>query len=326
MAFDPERIPGVGPAIAEGLTKAGYDSIKSVAVASPSEISAETGVTSEKAKDIIEWAREEANVGGLGGRGPTFEQKSSTAKLSFGVDGVDELLDGGLETQSITEIFGSDGCGRNLIAHRLCVLAQLPIDEGGLAGSAIYIDTRNGFDPEIVSDIVQSLPDDQKTQLADRHGVSLDEIETAVLEDIHVSEAESVSEQILLAEDAKSKAESLANSTDPVRLVCVDTLTDHFKTEFQGRGEMAERQQKLNKHLHHLMRLGDLFNTAVVVTNYPGNKANDSFGGSLLSHTATFKLKMLQDSKEKRTARLVSSPTDRSGEVSFRIVRNSIKP
>lgn len=326
MVFDPERIPGVGPAIAERLIEAGYDSIKSISVASPSEISAETDVASEKAKDIIEWAREEANVGGLGGEGPAFDQKSSTAKLSFGVDGVDELLDGGFETQSITEIFGSDGCGRNLIAHRLCVLAQLPIDEGGLAGSAIYIDTRNGFDPKIVSEIVQSLPDDQKTQLADRHGVSLDEIETAVLENIHVSEAESVSEQILLAEDAKSKAESLANSTDPVRLVCVDTLTDHFKTEFQGRGEMAERQQKLNKHLHNLMRIGDLFNAAVVVTNHPGSKTDESFAGSLVNHAATFQLRVLQDSKEKRTARLVSSPTNREGEASFRIVGTRIKP
>lgn len=325
MAFDPERIPGVGPAIAEGLTKAGYDSIRSVAVASPSEISAETGVTSEKAKDIIEWAREEANVGGLGGRGPTFEQKSSTAKLSFGVDGVDELLDGGLETQSITEIFGSDGCGRNLISHRLCVLAQLHTDMGGLAGSAIYIDTRDGFDPETVNAIVESLSDDQKTRLADRHGVSPDEIGAAVLENIHVSKAESVSEQILLTEDAKSKAESLADSDNPVRLVCTDTLTDHFKTEFQGRGEMAERQQKLNKNLHDLRRVGDMFNAAIVITNYPGSKADDSFGGSILSHTAMLRLKLLQDSKEKRTARLVSSPTDRSGEASFRIVGNSIE-
>jgi len=319
MTFDPEQMPGVGPATAEKLLNAGYDTVRSVAIASPGELSKKTDIGASTASDLINWAREKADVGALESEGGVLQSKQQIERIRFDVDALDELMDGGVETQSLTEVFGAEGSGRSLIAHRLSVLAQLPSEAGGLGGSAIYIDTRGEFDPATISTIVQSLSEDQKRKLRDRHGVAEDEVETAVLENIHVSKVDSVNEQIIMAEKAKEKAESLRESENPVRLVCVDTVSEHFKSEYQGRSEFSERQMKLNKHLHDFMRIGDLYNAAIVYTNDDGNKPNSSFGGQILSHTSTFQLRLLKQSTEKRTARLVSAPTLGDDECEIRI-------
>lgn len=319
MSFDSEEIPGVGPSTAEKLADAGYDSYKKIAVSSVGELSSEADIGSSLATDVINKARDEANVGGFGSGSSILQRRDEIGKLIFGVDALDDLLDGGIETQSLTELFGSEGSGRALIAHRLCVLVQLPLEVGGLAGGAIYIDTRGSFDPDTIVSILQSLSDQQRQQLVDRYDVNESELADIVLENIYVSKVDSVNEQIIMAEQAKSKAEDLDDTENPIRLVCVETVADHFHEEFQGRSELAERHQKLNKHLHDLMRIGDLFNTAILFTNYPGNKTDESYGGSILSHTTTFQIRLLQDSQTKRTARLVSAPGPHGGESKFRI-------
>ena len=58
------------------------------------------------------------------------------------------LISGGIETGSITEIFGEFRTGKTQLCHQLCVMSQLPIDMGGAEGKVIYIDTENTFRPE----------------------------------------------------------------------------------------------------------------------------------------------------------------------------------
>ncbi|MCG7854028.1 MAG: DNA repair and recombination protein RadA, partial [Methanosarcinaceae archaeon] len=138
---------------------------------------------------------------------------------------------------------------------------------------------------------------------------------------IHVARAYNSNHQILLVDSASELADELKDSEKPVRLMIVDSLTAHFRAEYVGRGTLADRQQKLNKHLHGLQRFGDLHNSSVVVTNQVMSKPDAFFGdptkpigGHILGHTATFRLYLRKSKGDKRIVRLVDSPNLPDGE------------
>jgi len=118
----------------------------------------------------------------------------------------------------------------------------------------------------------------------------------------------------------------------PVRLLVVDSVTAHFPAEYVGRGTLADRQQKLNKHLHELMRFADLNNSLILVTNQVMAKPDTFFGdptkpvgGHVLGHTATFRLYLRKSKGEKRIARLVDSPNLPDGEAVFSVTLEGLK-
>jgi DNA repair protein RadA len=146
------------------------------------------------------------------------------------------------------------------------------------------------------------------------------------LRKIHVARAYNSNHQILLAESALDLAEKLKKSGKPVRLLIVDSLTAHFRAEYVGRGTLADRQQKLNKHLHTLMRFADLNNAVVLVTNQVMAKPDAFFGdptkpvgGHIVGHTATFRIYLRKSKGEKRIARLIDSPNLPDGEAVFSV-------
>jgi meiotic recombination protein DMC1 len=47
----------------------------------------------------------------------------------------------------------------------------------------------------------------------------------------------------------------------------VDSIISLFRTDYTGRGELCERQQKLNQFLAKLSRMADEHNIAVFITN-----------------------------------------------------------
>ena len=250
-SFGIDDLPGVGPATAEKLREAGFSSVEAVAVASPSELSNASDIGEATASKIISAARRAADIGGFETGDVILERRRHVGKLATGSRAFDELLGGGVETQAITELYGEFGSGKTQVAHQLAVSVQLALERGGLEGSCILIDTENTFRPERISQIAEGLdlnPED-------------------VLRNIHVARAHNSNHQILLVEAASELSEQLKGSDYPVRLLIVDSLTAHFRAEYVGRGTLADRQQKLNKHLHDLMRFGTLNNAVVLVTN-----------------------------------------------------------
>ncbi|MFB6198155.1 MAG: DNA repair and recombination protein RadA, partial [Halobacteriaceae archaeon] len=155
----------------------------------------------------------------------------------------------------------------------------------------------------------------------------------SMLEKIHVAKAFNSNHQILLAEKAKELASESEDDEFPVRLLSVDSLTAHFRAEYVGRGELADRQQKLNKHLHDLMRIGDLHNTAVIVTNQVQSNPDSFFGdptkpigGNILGHTSTFRMYLRKSKNDKRIVRLVDAPNLADGEAVMRVQDGGLKP
>jgi len=335
---DLEDLPGVGPATAEKLTENGYDSYQGIAVASPGELSNTADVGESSAADIIQAAREAADIGGFESGAEVLERREQIGKLTWGVEEVDELLGGGVETQSITEVYGEFGAGKSQVTHQLAVNVQLPAEHGGLEGSAIFIDSEDTFRPERIEQMVEGLEDDVIADTMGLHGVAeegeadpsdddlFDDLVESILDKIHVAKAFNSNHQILLAEKAQELASEGQDEEFPVRLLAVDSLTAHFRAEYVGRGELADRQQKLNKHLHDLMRVGDLNNTAVVVTNQVAANPDSFFGdptqpigGNILGHTSTFRLYLRKSKGDKRIVRLVDAPNLPDGEGVMRV-------
>ena len=338
---DLESLPGVGPATAEKLKDAGYDSYQSLAVASPGELSGAADIGDSTSHDIINAARDAADIGGFETGATVLERRERIGKLEWCVPEVDEMLGGGVETQSITEVYGEFGAGKSQVTHQLAVTVQLPQDCGGLHGSCIFIDSEDTFRPERIDDMVRGLDDeilqatmdDREIEGTPGDEAAMEELVNSFLDYIHVAKAFNSNHQILLAEKAKELASEHEEADYPVRLLCVDSLTAHFRAEYVGRGELAPRQQKLNKHLHDIDRVGNLYNAAVVVTNQVMSNPDAFFGdptkpigGNILGHKSTFRLYLRKSKGTKRIVRLVDAPNLPDGEAVMRVEGAGLKP
>jgi len=341
---DLEELPGVGPATAEKLRENGFDGYQGIAVASPGELSNTADIGESSAADIISAAREAADIGGFESGATVLERREQIGKLTWNVDEVDDLLGGGIETQSITEVYGEFGAGKSQVTHQISVTVQLPREHGGLEGSAMFIDSEDTFRPERIDQMVKGLSDEVLEDSMVLHGVVeeaddadatdeelLDDLVETMLDNIHVAKAFNSNHQILLAEQAQDLASETQDDEFPIRLLCVDSLTAHFRAEYVGRGELAERQQKLNKHLHDLMRVGDLHNTAVVVTNQVASNPDSFFGdptqpigGNILGHTSTFRIYLRKSKGDKRIVKLVDAPNLPDGEAVMRVEEDGL--
>ena len=338
---DLENLPGVGPATAEKLRDNGYESFQSIAVASPAELSNQADVGESSASDIINAARDAADIGGFETGADVLSRREEIGKLEFIIDEVDELMGGGVETQSITEVYGEFGAGKSQVTHQLAVNVQLPREHGGLEGRAIFIDSEDTFRPERIDEMVRGLPDGAIEAALEQREIegdagdedALEALVEDVLDKIHVAKAFNSNHQILLAEKAQEIAGEHEDDEFPVRLLCVDSLTAHFRAEYVGRGELANRQQKLNKHLHDLDRVGNLYNTAVIVTNQVQSNPDAFFGdptkpigGNILGHKSTFRLYLKKSKQDKRIVKLVDAPNLPDGEAVMRVKGVGLKP
>lgn len=305
-----EDLPGVGEATAEKLREAGFKDIKAIAVATPADLKDVAGIGGAAAKKIITAAKGGIDIGFMKGT-ELLERRQLVGRITTGSSTLDNLLGGGIETQAITEFFGEYGSGKTQIAHQLSVTVQLPREQGGLGKKAIYIDTENTFRPERIIHMAEAL--------------ELDKNE--VLDNISVARAYTSDEQMLWGE----KVPEIADSGD-YGLIIVDSLTSQFRADYTGRGLLAERQQKLNRHMHTLLRVGDTKNMAIMVTNQVMAKPDMFFGdptapigGHIVGHTATFRIYLRKSKGGKRVGRLIDSPNLPEGEAIFKIIKEGIR-
>ncbi|MCI4340291.1 MAG: DNA repair and recombination protein RadA [Thermoplasmata archaeon] len=306
-----EDLTGVGTTTADKLREAGYTDLMEIAVASPGDIAEAAEIGTAIAMKIIADARKLADVGSFELGTALLERRKKLGRITTFAKSLDELLGGVVETQAITEFAGEIGTGKTQIAHQIAVDIQLPVDQGGLNAEVVYIDTESTFRPERIVDMAK--------------GVGLDP--DAALQRIHVARAFNSSHQMLLVQ----KAQELAREK-PIRLLVVDSLTAHFRAEYAGRAELAPRQQLLNKHLHELLRFGDTYNAAIVVTNQVSARPDILFGdptrpigGNIVAHAATYRLYLRKSKPPKRIARLIDSPNLPEGEAVYSLTSEGIR-
>jgi DNA repair protein RadA len=279
----------------------------SIGVATPGEIVDASGVTEATARKLIKAARDALDMGFVSGT-DVMAKRDAVLKISTGVPSFDEILGGGFETGCITECFGQYGSGKTQVAHLLAVSTLVTYPESYV----VYIDTENTFRPERIQ------------QFAKGKGLDPEE----ALKRIKVAKAYNSDHQMLLAE----KVEGLIKDGLDVKLVIVDSLTAHFRAEFVGRGSLAERQQKLNKHMHVLSKLADMYNLSSYVTNQVMAKPDQFFGdpteaigGHIVGHNSTFRIYLRRGKKGTRVAKLVDAPNMPDAECVFNVTEEGLE-
>ncbi len=302
-----KELSGVGPASIEKLEESDYTTLASIAVASKSELVDTTGLPSSLATKIINFAREKANMNFVTGS-ELMEKKEHVEEIKIGSDSINDILGGGFQTGSIYEAFGEFGSGKTQIAHELVVCSQKLSEDA----KVVYIDTESTFRPNRVESIAKEKGFDP----------------SKVLDNTFVARSYNTDHQMLLADKVN---DMITKDNENVKLVVVDSLTGHFRAEFIGRGALAERQQKLNKHMHTLLKLATNHNICVFVTNQvmsdPGQFFGDptkAIGGHIVAHASTYRMYIRKAKKSSRVAKLVDSPDMPEGEARFFIVEGGL--
>ena len=308
LVSKPSDLPGVGPATVEKLETVGFRDLMSVGVATPGELIEVTGMTQAAAKKIIAAARAALDMGFESGI-DLLKKRELVIKIPTGSKTFDDLMEDGFESGAITECFGEFGSGKTQLSHILAVnvLKNYP------DSSVVYIDTENTFRPERI------------IQLAKAAGVDPDK----VLQNIKVARAHNSDHQMLLAEKID---DLVVDKGLDVKLVIVDSLTAHFRAEFIGRGTLAERQQKLNRHLRDLAKAAAKHNLCVYITNQVMAKPDQFFGdptasigGHIVGHASTFRVYLRKGKKGSRVAKLIDAPNLADGECNFFVEEGGLK-
>jgi DNA repair protein RadA len=231
--------------------------------------------------------------------------------ITTGSTEVDKILNGGIETRSMSELAGMNGAGKTQFCLQLCVNVQLSEDKGGLDGNALFIDTENTFRPERIMGIAEAM--------------GLDPIKTA--ENVLLARAFTSDHQVFLTDNCDSKIRD-----ENVKLLIVDGLMTHFRSEYIGRDALSVRQQKLNEHMSKLRKLMIEYKLAVVYTNqvisspdlFGGTKA---VGGNIVGHGGAQRIYIRRPKKSspKRIIALRKSPYMPDAEAVFKITENGVE-
>uniref|UniRef100_A0A8R1ITN9 Uncharacterized protein n=1 Tax=Caenorhabditis japonica TaxID=281687 RepID=A0A8R1ITN9_CAEJA len=119
-------------------------------------------------------------------------------------------------------------------------------------------------------------------------------------------------------------------------VVIVDCATAHFRNEYTGRGDLAERQTKLSAFLKCLAKLADEYGVAVIITNQVVAQvdggggmfqadAKKPIGGHIIAHMSTTRLYLRKGKGENRVAKMVQSPNLPEAEATYSITNHGIE-
>jgi DNA repair protein RadA len=310
-----DTLDDIGPTTKGYLEQAGFKSIKDLVVRGPVDVSEATGMQIDKSVYLCNKARSKLEEMGIIEKSFTkatalYEKRKNEERISTGSKNLDDLFGAGIETRAITEIYGEYGTGKTQLCHTLCVTVNLDKHLGGLNAGALYIDTENTFRPERIVSIARARDLD-----ADR-----------ILDNILVAKAYNSAHQELIIEQTGPVID-----TNGIKLVIVDSAVAHYRAEFLGRASLSERQQKLNKFMHILLRIAETYGVAVVATNQIQSSPDSIFGdalkpigGHVVAHTSTYRV-YLKRSGKNRIARMVDSPYHPEREVLFTLAESGVE-
>ncbi|HMF32081.1 MAG TPA: DNA repair and recombination protein RadA [Candidatus Lokiarchaeia archaeon] len=310
LNYNIQDLPGVGKSIAVKLQEAGYSTLQAIAMTPPAMLQDECALGEKTCEKIVQAAREALNIG-FQTADLVWEKRKNLKKISTGSAQLDELIGGGVESGSLTEFYGEFRTGKTQIMHQLCVNVQKPVEQGGMGGGALYIDTESTFRPERIVQIA--------------NGQSMDYKE--VLKNIIYARAYNSDHQVILVKEAPRII-----TEHNIKLVIVDSVITHFRSEFIGRGTLARRQGMLNLHLHNLHRLAEIYNIPVVITNQVQSKPDTMFGdpnqatgGHVVAHAGTVRVYLKKGKGDQRIAKMIDAPNLPQGEAVFLITEEGIQ-
>jgi DNA repair protein RAD51 len=303
---------GVSATDTKKLREGGFQTVESVAYATRKRLLAVKGISETKADKLIAEAAKLVPLGFTTAR-EYDDVRSSQLQLSTGSKELDTLLGGGLETGSITEMFGEFRTGKTQLCHTLSITCQLPMTDGGAEGKAMYIDSEGTFRPERLKSI------------AARFGLDPDE----ALENVSYARAYNSDHQLALLQQA-----SALMAESRYAILIVDSATALYRTDYTGRGELASRQQHLGQFLRYLQRIADEFGCAILITNQVVAQVDGGamfavdpkkpIGGHIIAHASQTRLSLRKGRGENRICKIFDSPSLPEGEATFAICEGGI--
>lgn len=304
---------GINKQDVQKLKAAGFHTVESIAHATMRKLMDIKGISEPKAMKLKDTIKSNRLVCS-GFQSATDKLVASRDVLFIGTGSreLDGLLDGGIETGSLTEVFGEFRTGKTQLCHTLCVTCQRSMDQGGAEGKAMYIDTEGTFRAQ------------KLVKIAERFGMNSEH----VLDNIVCARAHNSEQQMELLADAAALM-----SETRFALLVVDSAMALFRTDFSGRGELSERQGQLAQFLRQLTRLAEEFGIAVVITNQVvanpdgmsfAKDANKPIGGNIMAHASTTRLKFKKGRGENRVCQIYDSPTLAESECAFSIGESGV--
>jgi DNA repair protein RAD51 len=303
---------GISAADVKKLLESGFHTVESVAYSTKKFLMAVKGISEAKADKLHAEASKLVPMGFTTAT-ELHRQRQDIIHVSTGSKELNKLLEGGFETGSITEMFGEFRTGKTQLCHQICVTCQLPMDQGGGEGKALYIDTEGTFRPERI------------LAIAERYGLNGED----VLDNIAYARAYNTDHQSqLLLQASAMMAESR------FAVLVVDSATALYRTDYSGRGELSARQMHLARFLRTLQRLADEFGVAVVISNQvvaqvDGNAMftqdpKKPIGGNIMAHASTTRLYLRKGRGETRICKIYDSPCLPEAEATFSINADGI--
>jgi len=294
------------------LQEAGFHTVESVAYSTLKALLAVKGISEAKALKMMTEASKLIPLG-FTTANEYHKQRSEIIHLTTGSKELDKLLGGGIETGSITEMFGEFRTGKTQLAHTLCVTCQLSLEHGGGEGKALYIDTEGTFRPQ------------RLVSIAEKFGLN----PTDVLDNVAYARAYNSDHQSKLLIQASAM---LAESR--YALLVVDSATALYRTDYSGRGELSARQMHLARFLRSLLRIADEFGVAVVITNQVVATVDGGalfvadpkkpIGGNIMAHASTTRLSLRKGRGNTRVCKIYDSPCLPENEAMFAINEDGI--
>jgi DNA repair protein RadA len=313
--IDVKEVPGVGDVTARKLRELGIIDVKALLLYSPIQLAEMLNTAVERAERIILSAYNLLKERGLVEddfvtADYLLEKLSRRRYITTGSRNLDTLLRGGVVTGAVTEFYGEFGSGKTQLCHTLAVNVQLPEEEGGLDKNAIYIDTEKTFSPSRI------------VEIANARG--LDPKET--LRRIVVARAFNTTHLLLLSHSLPKKIKE-----NNIGFIAIDSAVAPFRAEYIGRGKLSERQQLLNRFMHDLLRVAELYEVAIVITNQVQAQPDIMFGdptkpvgGHVVAHAVTYRIYLKKSKKNIRIAMIIDSPEHPPGEAVFTITKDGI--
>lgn len=294
------------------LQEAGLHTIEAVAYTPKKMLLAIKGISEAKADKILMEAFKLIPMG-FTTASEFHVKRSEIIQLTTGSKEFDKLLQGGIETGSITELFGEFRTGKTQLCHQLAVTCQLPIDMGGGEGKALYIDSEGTFRPE------------RLLAVAERYGLSGSD----VLDNVAYARAYNTDHQTQLLLQA-----SAMMTETRYALIIVDSSTALYRTDYSGRAELSERQMHMARFLRTLQRIADEFGVAVVITNQVVAQVDGAamfqadpkkpIGGNIMAHASTTRLSFRKGRGDSRVVKIYDSPSLPESECTFAISAEGI--
>lgn len=303
---------GVAASDVKKLEENGIHTVEGLAHASKKQLCAIKGLSEQKVEKLKQIANNLV-PGGFTTATMIEAARKDVIMITTGCAKVDEMLQGGIESGSVTEIYGEFRTGKTQLMHTLAVTCQLPIEQGGGEGKCLYIDTEGTFRPQ------------RLIQIAERFQMD----PGPVLDNVAYAKAHNTEHQTeLLVAAAGMMAETR------FALMIIDSVTNLYRTEYEGRGELSARQMHLGKFLRQLARLADEFGVAVIVSNqvvanpeggpFAGANALKPIGGNIMAHASTTRLALRKGRGENRVMKIVCSPMLPESEAQFSIGEDGI--